>query len=420
MLLKTLLVYSILFGCAHSFAQGNLNAAPTSVTEVENLGAVPMWIIKRLHTISIDTQSQEMIQNGVKSRKFIAGFTAEGALVFQHEIDKEKLENWDNIGRDSGMQIVSYKIQALENGQKKISASVITWKNMNAMNNAKKTQYDETSAFEFIDRIDLVSATWDDRMTFNGIKTFDLNVFKIDAKYGLVSDKNGGYLAIRGSLASGMRWMDIDNLPEGIRIRNSNSPKFSSDLSAGVELNLQHQNRKRPRINLQSNFAIGQNQMAIYDDKAKAQFQENAAQEWAAYLKGSNYIWANTNYNYAESWQEKNGYLPADPKAYDKVFTRGTHLYGYLKNSVDISIPLNRTGRPKRLGLELQYNIPVFDKIVGKRAGGVNNKEGKTSTDEGSYMGDRKGKYKSAARSMNIDLTDRFNQVFVGKLYFKF
>ncbi len=359
-----------------------------------DIGKFGGWLLLRLHKINIEGRASDMIRDGVSSKNFVAGFTTEGTLVYEYELDSQTLESFDQTGRAAGIQLVPFRIQINADGSKRLSATALAFRNMNAIQ-ASTQAWRDAEVFTVIDQIDIMTFTWDNKSTFSNLRTLDMDIARVKAKLGLLSGANNNYLALRAGGMLGVRWHKFygdlpmpvtDNASEG------SSGAFNTDFSGGIEVNLQ--SAHGTRLNLQSEYVGGYTKGIALLDTAKYQRKaeekanyEVKIEEWktakAAYDTRQGKVSNDVDFELVFGSKK-----PTDPGAPDGD-TSGRRNYGYLQNSVDFSIPVG-SGRPKRVGVNLQYNRPITDRI---------------------------GDFESGIR---IDTKSQFRQVFVGKIYFSF
>jgi len=415
---------------------GNVGGAPASVDI--DFGKVGTWLVTRVHTLDIDSQAASMIKNGQTEKNFLAAFNAEGAMVYQYEFNGEKLSDWNDVGRNAGLQLLPYSIQIMQGGLNKVSFSALAFRNMNAHENSAH-KYD-ADFFTVVDRMDMLSFTWDDHMSFNNIRTFDFTVANMGLKVGLIKSKdNKNYLALRMGGNFGGVTTNVDGI-ENYGYTQDGKMGWKGEYTGGLELNLQAKNDVR--VNIQSNFVGGASQIRVHNNSVDtyngisdanhqiAMNQYNTATDQYNTATGQ-YNIANTQYqtDYANFESAKTAYeancpchcqltdaqyaaasgssiptaptgpgaAPGKPGDADHQDTNQhlTRTYGYLKNSVDVSFPLKKTGHPMRMGVGVDVNLVMFDQAINH-----NNQN-----------------YGSAIK---IDFSGNYNQAVRGRLYLNF
>ncbi len=298
-------------------APGGIGTNGTSA----NLKPFATWLLQRLHTISIETYARS-ISPGT-SKNFIAVFSASGAIIHDYEVEYNKsIEDYDNAGRSAGVQIVPYQIQVNTDGSKRLSVTGFGLHDMNALQNSS-AKWSYATAFQYIDRIDALTLTWDHESSFEDVRTFDFEFASIGARLGLMSGGTGSYLALRGAGGLGMRWQTTaGNLP--LPIMGGRDSSFRPTYTAGVEANVQ--NQAGLRLNVQSNYLGSRNAVDL---------------------------------------------VTTEPGALNERESRFVRNSGYLKNSFEISKIVNKAGRPVRLGIGGEYNHGFFDSMRSDDAGSI-------------------------------------------------
>ena len=404
---------------------GNTGGAPATMDI--DFGAVGTWLVTRVHTLDLDSQAANMINSGVTKKNYIAAFNAEGAMVYQYELNGEKMSEWDDIGRNAGFQLLPYSIQIMQGGMNKVSFSAGSFRNMNSHENSEH-KYD-ADFFKVVDRLDMFSFTWDNHMTFNNIQTFDFSVVNLGMKVGLAKNEaNTNYLALKMGGNAGGVITKIDNAGS-LGYANNGQMGWKAEYTGGLELNLQAKNNIR--VNLQSNFVGGVTGVQLHNNSVDA-MNNNNTQIFQGQMNQFNsatdqYNVANSQYSTNMSLFEaaKTAYeatcpcncqltdaayaqvsgnaVPTAPTAPTKPTQADSQdpnqtlvrTYGYIKNSVDVSIPLKKSGHPMRLGVGVDVNFVLFDKVINSNS----------------------QNYGSVAR---IDLSNNYNQAVRGRLYLNF
>ena len=372
---------------------GTVSAAPVALDLGDGTGllAVSTWLARRVHTLNVDGNIQDMIHNGLKTQKYVAGFSAEGALVYNFEIHQDGMEAWDETGRNAGLQVLPYTVQIMNDGTKRITTSGVAWRNMNALQNSKQAYHDGEAGggsaradgfWKVVDRLDLVSFSWDKNLTFNNLQTMDIDIVNTGLKVALGSNDNGSYLALRGGGSLGMRFQNFTtpgSIPQSLTDdRALSQPGFLAQYYGGIEGNIQGKNGLK--VNIQSNYTGGMSDVTFTDKNIVAQ---NAASD-ANYTNTMNqYNSALATWNQGLSqYEQAQGHVVSDA---DYAAASGnaqpvkpgkegaaagtdatmTRVFGYVKNSIDVSIPVNRKGRPMRIGVGAEYNIAITDRFQG-------------------------------------------------------
>lgn len=320
---------------------GNAGGAPASLDiDFETLAK---WMLRRAHTINFDVIASDMEQNGVKNVKL--GFSAEGALVYQYELAGDKIEQWDDIGRNAGAQILPYSFQIQPDGQRKLSISAFALRNMNTLQNTDHGIDGNLSAvFKVVDRLDVMNVTWDKGLSFSNLNTFDMTAINTGLRVGLsTNDRKTSYLAVRagGTVGAGTTQMTDANQ---YGYDSNQSMGFNTEYSGGLEINLQA--RSNVRLNIQSNYVGGYGEVKM------------------------------NNISQGET----------------QTMVRNS---AYVKNSLDLSVPLRISRRPVRLGIGANVNLVLYDQMSNQ------------STSVG-------------VAAPVIDLSGNYLQQFRGRLYLNF
>lgn len=413
------LLCMLIAGAVHAQTTSNQSPAPGTLFYAEDLPKIAKWILLRTNTLSIDAKVAEMQKGGLTHQKYLAVFNTQGALVYQHELSGQDVSKWNIPGRDTGWQIVPYQIQLMEGGRKRISFSGAGLRNLNNLAKKDPSGIFDSNDFTFasvVNELDFASFTWDNNLTFQKTKSFDVDLVKLGMRLGLVGDDQGTFIGLRAGGALGFAKIESD---AGRLILKGNNVAGKAEWTGGLEINIQHQNRNRPRINIQSNYVNGvYGYMNAIDTDVVAINKKNQAGYEQGVANYNNYISAATAYLYEVrpdvNW--KDAYHTTIEQYYES-YTTANHveamknpgmpkesselndeaqvrrIYSYLKNSIDISMPFNRKGQPLRIGVGGELNIPISDRLVGE---------------------DRWD------RDLKVDMTHLYNLRFSGKVYLKF
>jgi len=271
------------------------------------------WMIRRVHTINFDAITNDMDKNGIKNARL--GFSAEGALVYHYELAGEKIDQWDDIGRNAGAQILPYSIQIMPNGVRKISVSGFALKNMTALQGTEHLVGGKTAGLlAAIDRVDVLNLTWDKNSSFSNLNTFDFTAITGAFHVGLSKSKSNrpNYIAVRAGGNVGFGTTEMSDADQ-YGYSSSKVMGLKTEYSGGLEINLQA--RSKIRLNLQSNYVAGYGEVQMNNiDQGEAQTMIRKS--------------------------------------------------AYIKNSIDFSVPLRVSHRPMRLGMGANVNLVMFDRLT--------------------------------------------------------
>ncbi len=319
------------------------SAAPATlklgIGTIPNVGGFAGWLVKRVHTLSIDARMNQMSADGVASKDFVAVFSAEGALVYEYELEGKPIADFDQTGRNAGKQILPYRLQQNADGTRSIRVSAVSVKNMNALQNSTQAWRDG-EAFKVIDSIDVATLTWDNRSTFANTTTLDIDFVRLGLKVGLLAGSHGSYLAIKGGGSVGIRFQKFTGglapmiVDEG---RGYKYQSFNGSFNGGLEGNIESQNGFR--VNVQSVYEGGGGNVKLTD----TDMREKAIAQMDAHNNSGG-----------------SGDIPSGEAMEGRAdFKRN---YGYQRSAIDLSMPIG-SGRPKRLGIGAQYNRAYSDVI---------------------------------------------------------
>ena len=436
--LLPLIALSTIFAASESFAQtsggssntgnqsGDAPTAPSGVHLDVNGTNLSVWMINRLHTINLEQAILNMNQSGITQKNYVAGFSAEGALVYQYEINLDELKDWNDIGRNAGGQVIPYSLKILPDGRREIKISAFAFKNMNALQNTKhflgedNSHYDGYGHYLFfktVDQLEFISFSWDQNMTFNNIRTFDFDVVNTNLRTAIATSENKkSYIALRAGGNFGGQLLNLEGSNDYVY---ENKLRWKGQFHTGIEANIQTKNNMR--INLQSNYIKGgadvrfiNNGAVRYNTAGENSFNASMAQyntELSAYnvsldtwkvnkqmyeqsQLGGNII---SDESYAVLSGNQKPVAPNKPAAFEKASEnqKMNRTFARVNTSAEVSFPLKKKGQPMRLGFGLNYNLLITDQI--------------TSKNENTYGSESK-----------IDLKPHFNQIVTGKIFLNF
>lgn len=362
-------------------APGKLKA-PNLHISLDAFKSFGEYLLTRANTLQLDAQVNRMKAEGVTERRFNAVFSAEGALLYQHELRFEDREKWNDTGKNLGAQLIPFSIRILPTGQKKVSFSAVGFRNMNALQNSSHAYKDGDTPYKFwtiVDKLDFFTFTWDEKMTFDNIRSFDVNFFDINTRLSLLNSKdNQSYLSLNNGATVGSRVTMVDHLEQhnyqNLKRTGDGLVTFHSGLEAnfvannGVKINVQSQyvgsQGQIPAHNVSSLNANSTGQ-AAYDqslqqyNQAMSQWQHDKLQ-YEIQNNGGNTL---SDQAYVEM---SNNTKPVEPYEFTPANTRTTLIRrsGMIQNSIDVSVPVKKEGAPVRLGAGLNVNFMIFDEIM--------------------------------------------------------
>jgi hypothetical protein len=353
-------------------------------------------IISRLNTISLDYVFNQMQNEGLTQKGYVAGFTAKGALAYLHELNGAKIwEPKTAAGRNVGGQVLPFTISMTEDGKKYISAAAFGLRNMNtAYGTDAFYRQGFYEAYQVVDRLDFGVFSLDENYHIEGLTETKFDFVQAEAKINLLGDsknKSGEtYLALTGEAAPlGLHTTKITMLTNDSAVLESagSSLSFTTALGYGLEFNkgtqtgwrinagakikqswsngakfVSPETAKRYADDLQSHNAS----MDAYQIASDNYAADKLAYE-AQYLNGV----AISEQSYASltgaTKPGKPGDAPDEPEG-DVRANRATMLFA---PSIEISKQVNKknyvtgvTKNPVRLGFSLQGALPVFDRAT--------------------------------------------------------
>jgi hypothetical protein len=400
--MKKLLGFSLLLAVASTFtfekalAQSASND-PNISGEMGNPASAPVLkvLFLRTHTLSIDSHIADMYKDGVTERAFVAGFTIEGAIAYDHEINGDGLLPELKAGRNAGLQIIPYKLTMADDGRVYISTSAVAFKNMNSEVadddlNIVDTYYKDAddSTWRVIDQLGFVNFEYNKDIAL-GIEEKRISIASIDIKVGAFESKDKKFFIALKAGATPVGWHEtmIQDL-EG----NAQTLKgFETEIRYGLQMVKKTDNgwRYDAGVDFKNRWS--------FDERHVSQMRQNQYQiELGQY--NSNMAVYNANreaYNAAlAQWnadklefEQENGYAPISDESYavmsgnaKPTFNQGApgepgkpdaartirNLY-LATPSITVSKTIKTKAKtPLRVGVGVSANLPVGDLIHGE------------------------------------------------------
>lgn len=294
---------------AATFLFGSNVFAQEGVLDFKDIGS---FLITRAHQLNLDGITADM-KPGTK-RKFIAGFSAEGALVYQYELNEQKMKDWNESGgRNAGMQLLPYSVQVMQNGAKKVSFSAFAFRNMNKLQESEHAYENldkagvTASFWKIIDRLDALTVTWDYNYSFNNIRSFDFDLVNAVGKIPFAKNStNTTTLSVRLGGNVGLKSTNVKNMHSlGYGIRQ-NIVGFKGEYLAGLELNMKA--KRGIHVNVQSSYLSGASQIYVRNLSIRDQNRKNTQEYEDQKVKSFENYLAQTAINHQEYLDQLNLY----------------------------------------------------------------------------------------------------------------
>jgi len=198
-----------------AFAQSDIESTVTTV-------------FSRINKVNFDDMFQQMSQQGKQKQKGMLAFGMDGALFYSSDLKdtEDNTQDWTMLDRDSGITLLPFSLEFASNGEKRISFSAASLKNLNQLANADSHV---SSVLKILDQVDLLTFAWDDRMSFSNIRSFDFQVAKITLRAG--PGKQDGF-ALKLTGAAGLASLQQLDQVAGT------STGFKTTYNAGIEYRL--------------------------------------------------------------------------------------------------------------------------------------------------------------------------------------
>ncbi len=238
-------------GSGSSNLAGSVSSAPYKIPSSKVIN----FIASRFHTINIDEKIQSMSKNGQTTYSGQLAISVEGALLYNNSVNVDNDVDTEITGKNIGMQVASFKIDALADGSHSIKVSGLAFKNMNAMRN----QVEASDIFKILNEVDFLTIKLDKNSSFSDLSTFSLTLADLNSKIALASSKSQkSYLAVTGGGSAGWDW--YRNLPSGT-LAIGEQQAFRTSGNAGLEVNVEG---KSNRLNIKGSWEASQSQRS-YD-----------------------------------------------------------------------------------------------------------------------------------------------------------
>jgi hypothetical protein len=344
--MKKMVLGLVLLTSINAFSQSNPDNISGEVGRPMDLYITPVFkgLIARIHTLEIEEKVYQMQKNGVTSQEFVAAFNAEGALLYGHETVSDFPEIFpDNkSGRNSGFQLIPYKISITEDNRIYISSSVISLKNMISKNAEWREDRDDIEAFEVIDNIDFLKIEYNKNYNYSNMEDIHFKFFDIGAKVNIIPElPDNQYLAIKaGAAPLGHHKTQVKMVTNDIYTIEG----FESSIRYGIEYNINLKKGWRINAEVMASNVWSWDQSREIDEKKR------------------------NDYNSEVSYFESNSiyYNPTELK--DKYSLPVKRSLFVVTPKVEISKKISKEKKsPKRLGMRVSGNLPIYDHIEGAK-----------------------------------------------------
>lgn len=357
--MKNLLCASLMLFATAAFAQqngpghGNVSGKQGKPPSVGlDLGGFSKLIGTRVHTLDIQNQFQQMKRDGVTEKKNVAMFSATGALVYHFELRGDELSEWNDIGRNAGIQIVPYSLKVDTQGNYAAAFNAMSYKNLHTLQSADEHCIggnDIPFVNSLIDNIDFVVFRWEKGLNFDSFKSQSVDLVNIDLKLDILdSKKSTRYLALTAGGRAG--W-------------NQSSYKLASgeNILIGSESITEKGKQLQEFGNLQGRYGLE------YSDEGKKGARITVKAGASNNFTEGYYLDPETvkAVEVRNTTPDENGKLPEQHRPLTYTVRRASL---YITPSVEYSVPLNKAGNhPTRLGARVNANMPVKDVLKGGR-----------------------------------------------------
>jgi hypothetical protein len=197
------------------------SSKPASINLTDGTKSVLGLLMTRFHSLKVGLIRQDMLSNNESQKSFIAGFSASGALIYNHELTGTD-KGLDIVGKNAGLQVLPYTVSIADGNRTFISVAGVSWKNMNsAYNNIPESHSDYyrgkydvdfewSESFRVINNLSMLVYEYDHEMSISGVTTKKLKYASIEAKVDILnSSKPGTFLALVGEASAGLSFDKI-------------------------------------------------------------------------------------------------------------------------------------------------------------------------------------------------------------------
>jgi hypothetical protein len=322
-----------------------------------------------------------MEKDGVVERKYIAGFSATGALVYHHELRGDK--PYQDTGRNTGIQVLPYTIKRSADDKMYVAFNALSFRNMittqQGENPVRGEFGEKADFFTVVDNIDFLVFKWDRGMSFSNIDSFTLDYLNADLKVDILnSAKETRFLAITagGRFAGQRSKLTLDS---GEVIEISGYDGISKGLQTDYRYGLQYsdQFRNGSRLDLGISSTHTHTNGYFWDEQKVAEAEQYNAANKQKYDNDMNQYRAQKVAYEAQKFDGKviseesyatltGNKKPASPKTVSAEQDSIVRKQVYLSPSIEFSKNLrSEGGQPLRVGVGLNANIPLKDTIQG-------------------------------------------------------
>lgn len=319
-----------LFGASPTLAQSD-----HTFPDFKSIKGTSLYFLRRVHTLAIEKQVDEMVKNGETTRTILTGFSVKGALLYgNHELTRQR-ELQDRFGRQVGSQYFAYKISVLSENIYEVKVTMFRYAGLNHVESYDhSTKWYEPRLFNLgrvIDTIDVLSGRWDRRFNYRNAQSIEMTWLRIKPRIPIISDgpelKN--LIALTGDASFSLSQETFLNVIDAYT-SETNPP--TSDLGDSPLLKSE------------------QSYMQKWKLEAGAEAQISTRRNLSANFQGS-YQYQNTQGNHLQT------YFPDHWSSLNQVSAQ--HHYQGINAKVQIRKRLNQKGEVISLGLEGEYNHPL-------------------------------------------------------------
>jgi hypothetical protein len=274
MYFKQLTLATLVLASPLTFAQ--MTPAPSSPNISGTMGKpatldlkpVLEFLLNRFHTFDVQALADQMKNDGISEKNFTAVITAEGAIVYDHEL---KGEDYDKeYGRNLGHQLLPFTLKLNPNGDYYLAVSPFSLKNMNTYYEGDLGYYTDP-LWSVVDNMEFVVFKWDNNLSFKDIKSFSMELAKVDLKVDILgSKKESRFLAITGSgsVGFGSYSVKLEN-GETINIKSPGDAGKGLGFRSNYSYGLQYVDtfKKGQRLDIRASMTHGYQAGSFKDQK---------------------------------------------------------------------------------------------------------------------------------------------------------
>lgn len=334
-------------------------------------------LITRFHTVDVGALAREMQEDGETERSFVAVFSVEGALLYNHEMQGHD-KGLEISGKNAGKQVLPYTVSVSADGRTFVSVAAFAWKNMNTAHAAelpsadayrdRNNNYGKSSFWSYVDNIQLLVYEYDDQMAIDGMTSQRVKVVSGDIKMDILgSSSPGTFLALTMGAEVGMSDHAFSHNGEDLNVGQWDP---YGEARYGLEFN---KTFSKWRVNSQVNFyhqgTLSSSQDPVLEAAYEGEYSdyENALVNYEEQKRQ----YEVENLGGAEMSQESYENLTGitTPKRPEEPGYEPFKRYQYVMvPSLNISRRFERKdGRPYRLGVSVFGSVPFQDETSGIR-----------------------------------------------------